>query len=467
MIYLGNARDRCTRTRSRRIWAAMLVGCATLPFAGSAQRLPSTPLTPVQPGSQWRDNRGRLIEAHGGGMTLYRGTYYWFGEDRSPDNRPGMRYVACYASKDLVHWTFCGQVLKLADPEHLGPHWVLERPKVFVDAHTGRFVMYAHIDDAHYKYARVMVAVSHRIAGPYCYVKSFRPFGQESRDIGQFVDDDGAAYLIFESRPTKGFFIAKLIDNDLNVEKTAFLLAPLEGGSLVRYQGLYYVVGSHMTGWKPNPNVYAVAPSLAGPWTHFKDIAPPQVDTYGSQSTMLFKVVGSRKTAVIFMGDIWKPKALWDSRYLWMPLVVGKGHLRLPSPQPWTIDVKTGVTTLMDRVSARTAAAPCRAGQGCLQGIAVGGVPQEADRDENGWALECRLWSGRVFGHADDSISAMRYCVAGCRRASPRAHGGRTWMQCENSAASAPLSRFCAARTEVPHQNMLNARIGNQGALRP
>jgi len=35
---------------------------------------------------------------------------------------------------------------------------------------------------------------------------------------------------------------------------------------------------------------------------------------------MMLKVVGTKTTTVIFMGDIWKPKALWDSRYLWMPL---------------------------------------------------------------------------------------------------------------------------------------------------
>ena len=53
--------------------------------------------------------------------------------------------------------------------------------------------MYAHLDNAHYKFARVMVAVSDRIDGTYTYVKSFRPLNEESRDIGQFVDDDGSA----------------------------------------------------------------------------------------------------------------------------------------------------------------------------------------------------------------------------------------------------------------------------------
>ena len=296
----------------------------------------------IRPGEPWLDTHGQRIQAHGGGITVWKGTYYWFGEDRTQSNDPDKRYVACYSSRDLVHWKFRRQVLVLSDPEQLGPHWVLERPKVFANPRTGKFVMYAHLDDAHYKFARVMVAVSNRIDGTYTYVKNFRPLDEESRDIGQFVDDDGSAYLIFESRPTKGFFLAKLTGDFMSLEKTCFIPAPLEGGALVHYDNLYYVVGSHMTGWRPNPNVYATAPALTGPWTEFNNLAPPEANNYDSQSTMLLKVTGSRKTTVIFMGDLWHPKALWDSRYFWMPLEMGDGSMHLPPPQPWTLNVKTG-----------------------------------------------------------------------------------------------------------------------------
>jgi len=110
----------------------------------------------------------------------------------------------------------------------------------------------------------------------------------------------------------------------------------------VHYKGLYYVIGSHLTGWRPNPDVYATAKSLAGPWTEFKDIAPPETNTYESQSSMLLKVVGKKATTVIYMGDRWKPQTLWDSRYIWMPLEIGDGTLKLPKPEPWTLNVKTG-----------------------------------------------------------------------------------------------------------------------------
>jgi len=297
----------------------------------------------IRPGAVWPDNRGQHVQAHGGGIIKLGDIYYWFGEDRSRDNEPKYRYVACYSSTDLVHWMFRRQVVKLSDPELLGGNWVLERPKVFHNSKTKKFVMYAHIDGkGDYKFASVAVFICDTVDGDYQYLKSFRPLGHESRDIGQFIDDDGASYLIYEDRPN-GFHIAKLSDDYLTLENDMGLVPEhLEGGALVHYDGLYYFIGSQLTGWGANPNKYATAKSLEGPWSEFKDIAPPETTTYGSQSTMLLKVVGSKTTTVIFMGDLWNPGTQWDSRYLWMPLEIGGGKLCLPKPKDWTLNIITG-----------------------------------------------------------------------------------------------------------------------------
>jgi len=296
----------------------------------------------IQPGEVWPDNRGQHIQAHGGGILKLGDTFYWFGEDRSQANQPDRRYVSCYASTNLAQWTFRNQVVKLADPEKLGSGWILERPKVFYNAPTKKFVMYAHIDDGRYQFARVAVLTCDTADGDYQYLKSFRPLGHESRDLGQFIDDDGAAYLIFEDRPN-GFHIAKLSNDYLNVAKEMCLVPQhMEGGAVVHFNGLYYVIGSELTGWNANPNKYATATSLAGPWSEFKNLAPPEKKTYGAQSTMLLKIAGSQTTSVIFMGDLWKPATQWDSRYLWMPLEIGGGKLSLASPRPWTLDITTG-----------------------------------------------------------------------------------------------------------------------------
>ena len=57
---------------------------------------------------------------------------------------------------------------------------------------AGKFVMWMHIDTADYELARLGVAVSNNPIGPFRYMGSFRPHGQQSRDftvyaVGQFA----------------------------------------------------------------------------------------------------------------------------------------------------------------------------------------------------------------------------------------------------------------------------------------
>ncbi len=319
----------------------------------STNTLNAQTLTPIQPGMLWPDDRGQHIQAHGGGIFKLGDTWYWFGEDRAKENDPDKRYVACYASKDLANWTFRNKVLQTSAPEPLGEKWVLERPKVFHNAKTGKFVMYLHLDgQSHpgapdYSAARIGIAVCDTVDGDYEYVKSFRPLGMESRDIGQFIDDDGTPYLIFESRPTGSFSIASLSEDYMDVEKEICRIeAPLEGGAIVKYEGLYYCIGSHLTGWFPNANKYATAEKLEGPWSEFKDFAPPHTLTWMSQSSNLIKVAGTEATTVIYVGDRWRPEEHWDGRYVWMPVEIGSGKLKLPDPRTWTIDVQTGQHTI-------------------------------------------------------------------------------------------------------------------------
>lgn len=314
----------------------------------------------IHPNDIWPDNNGNHIQAHGGGIIKWQGQFYWYGEERRDGLDSNRRYVSCYRSKDLVHWTLLGDALNMTKPDSVLGQWVVERPKVYFNPKTKKFVMYVHVDGSvkgvspnpnvmSYTYAHVGVAISDKPQGPFKFLKTFRPLGHESRDIGQFVDDDGSAYLIFEDRKF-GFRIAKLSADFLSVEKEMCLVSEhMEGGAIVHYKGLYYVLGSGLTGWAPNPNKYATSTSLSGPWSEFKDIAPPETKTYGSQSGLMLKIEGTKTTTVIYLGDVWKPKTLGDSRYLWMPLEIGEGKLWLPAPAPWTLDVKTGESNILKK----------------------------------------------------------------------------------------------------------------------
>jgi len=345
--------------------AAAVVLAQTAPATKPVEDIVTSGPQKIMPGALWPDNRGEHVQAHGGGILRLPDnliktkadefTYFWFGEERAATLPRDERAVSCYSSKDLVHWTFRKDALDLKASE--AP--VLERPKVYYNAKTKKYVMYAHLDSNNkggtgYDQAEVGVYVSDVVDGPYVAVKHFRPLGHQSRDIGQFIDDDGTAYLIFEDRPV-GWHIAKLSEDYLTVEKAVHTFPDhMEGGALVHYNGLYYAIGSHLTGWNANPNLYATAKSLEGPWSEFKDICPPEKNTYGSQSTMLVKVVGTKTTSVIFMGDIWRPNTQFDSRYLWMPLEIGDGKLTLPEPREWTLDIKTGEAVINKDAPAMT-----------------------------------------------------------------------------------------------------------------
>ncbi len=49
------------------------------------------------------------------------------------------------------------------------------------------------------------------------------------------------------------------------------------------------------------------------------------------------------------MGDIWKPRSHWDSRYLSMPVEIGQAKMRLPEPKQFMIDVATGEAAVKGR----------------------------------------------------------------------------------------------------------------------
>lgn len=118
------------------------------------------------------------------------------GEDKT-DGSP-FQNINCYSSTNLVEWSFEGALLSRTSSGDLGPNRVVERPKVIFNAATNKYVMYLHIDSSDYGDAKVGVATSDTVCGKYNYIRSFRPLGFESRDIGLFKDDNGAAYLLTE-----------------------------------------------------------------------------------------------------------------------------------------------------------------------------------------------------------------------------------------------------------------------------
>ena len=85
---------------------------------------------------------------------------------------------------------------------------------------TKKFVMWMHVDANDYGYAQSGVAVSDKPNGPYKYLGSVKPNGQQSRDMTLYKDEDDRAYLIYSSESNKTMHVCLLNDDYLSPTTT-------------------------------------------------------------------------------------------------------------------------------------------------------------------------------------------------------------------------------------------------------
>ena len=345
----------------------------------------------IKPGELWPDTKGVHINAHGGGVLLHKGVYYWFGEHKSEHTSNALVGINCYSSKDLEHWTPRGVALPVSmERGHdLERGCIMERPKVIYNAQTRKFVMYFHLElrGRGYDAARYGVAVSDRPEGPYQYLYSSRSCpgvlplefgparknrldslrmrdyrewwtprwyravdeglfikrdlreGQMSRDMTLYVDTDGRAYHIFSSEDNLTLHIAELTDDYLHHSGRYTRLAPAghnEAPAIFRHGNTYWLITSGCTGWAPNEARMFSAPSIWGPWTqHPNPCRGPKAElTFGAQSTFVLTLPDGRH---IFMADIWRPNHPIDARYVWLPIEFENGVPVVRWQQEWDI----------------------------------------------------------------------------------------------------------------------------------
>lgn len=328
----------------------------------------------IASGKVWRDTDGNVINAHGGGVLFHDGTYYWFGEHRPSNGFTTEVGVMCYSSTDLLNWKNEGVALSVSSEKgsDIEKGCIMERPKVIYNEKTGKFVMWLHLElkGQGYGPARAAVAVSDSPTGPYRFIRSGRvnpgvyPLnmtkkerkrkwdnsryekwwtpewyeaikggmfvqrdlqeGQMSRDMTLFVDDDGKAYHIYSSEDNLTLQIAELADDYLSHTGRYIRIFPgghNEAPAIFKKDGTYWMVTSGCTGWEPNKARLLTASSIFGEWKQLPNpcVGKDADKTFGGQSTYILPLAG-KKDAFVFMADMWRPKSLADSRYIWLPI---------------------------------------------------------------------------------------------------------------------------------------------------
>lgn len=348
----------------------------------------------IRSGELWLDNTGIHVNAHGGGVMYYKGTYYWFGENKSDTTSNAMVGVMCYSSKNLIDWKSEGVAMPVVDDENsdIARGCILERPKVVYNKKTGKFVMWFHLElkGKGYAAARAGVAVSETPTGPYRFIRSGRvnpgklPFdmdkqaiatldtlnashftkwwtpewhdaihkgllvkrdregGQMARDMTLYVDDNGKAYHIYSSEENLTLQIAELSDDYLSHNGKYIRIAPAghnEAPAIFKKGGIYWMITSGCTGWAPNKARMFSSKSIWGPWTqHPNPCVGANADlTFGGQSTYILQLP-HKKDSFIFMADIWRPKYPSDARYIWLPIQFRENVPVIEWMDSWTLD---------------------------------------------------------------------------------------------------------------------------------
>ena len=342
-------------------------------------------------GERLFDTNGERIQAHGGQISKWGDTWYWYGEDKTDGWYP--RGVHLYTSKDLYNWEDQGVVLKTmknieeidTDPyfhalygdlsteerqevfRHIDYNSsVVERPKVLYNQTTGKYVLWFHADgpdgESSDSYAKAMagVAIADRPEGPFRFLKAKRlDCSQDysgsnrgmARDMNLFQDDDGTAYIIYASEENATLYISKLNPEytDLDVLEGAvegrdftrnMVNSSREAPAMFKYQGKYYLMTSGCTGWDPNAAIYYTADSPLGPWTAKGNpcVGEEKDTTFGTQSTCIFPV-DAKNGKFLYMGDRWNRNDLADSRYVWLPVELGySGEMKISASSDWAVE---------------------------------------------------------------------------------------------------------------------------------
>ncbi|HEY7090550.1 MAG TPA: glycoside hydrolase family 43 protein [Tepidisphaeraceae bacterium] len=381
---------------------AIGTGLAGVVHSQTTRPAASQPMNAFENKETWLDTDGVHINAHGGGVLWHEGMYYWFGEARNARRQgtPSSRGVVCYSSKDLYNWKNEGTILPVVDDpdSDITRGCIIERPKVVYNARTKQFVMWFHLElkGRGYGAARTALAIGDSPTGPFKFIKSLRPNagkwsidfaeknrsplggdeakqitqdrshfrqalvdgvytrrdyegGQMARDMTLFVDDDSKAYLIASAEENYTLNIHELNDDYTDFTGKWLRVVPAghnEAPALIKQNGRYYMLASGCTGWDPNPARVLAADNIWGPW---KDVGNPcsgvnpanqlgPDKTFGGQSTFILPLPG-KPGSYIAMFDIWRPRNLIDSGYIWLPASFDGNRMRIEWRDKWDLSV--------------------------------------------------------------------------------------------------------------------------------
>lgn len=302
----------------------------------------------ISQGGKWLDDRGNMIQAHGGSIFKIKDKYYWYGENKEltvPGSNIWQNGVNCYSSDDLIHWKFENTILKSSSNPNspLYPKRIMDRPHIIYNKKNKVFVMWMKLvgtrEEPHnWDYQYMGIATAKHITDDFVLVNKIVPLEMSSGDFDLFVDDDEKAYLVFGKVHTE-IIVANLTKDYLNVtgdytSHLHFIGPPIarEAPAVFKRNKKYYMLTSGTTGYYPNRTLLAVANQIHGPWyiAGYPAIDDLDHNTFNCQFSSVFH--DKESDLFVAIGDRWVPdlsksfeKSSWNintskSEYVWLPI---------------------------------------------------------------------------------------------------------------------------------------------------
>lgn len=249
---------------------------------------------------------------------LVNGTYYKLVQVKDENNDAFIAFDV-YRSTDGINYTLDRRVLDrnddpiLADSRLISTKWI-QSPT------TGTWTIWAKRHNINTTAKEIATMSCSTVNGDYTFLRSEKPFGYSSGDLGAMIDGN-TAYIVSADTDSHDVHLFTLTSDctTISSSQTLFVGEHREAPSIFKRNGYYYIFTSGTSGWNPNQQKYSYANSISGPWSALKKIGDST--GYHSQLFSTKEIAGSQMTSRFFSST--RNAQMWDatdSRAVWLPL---------------------------------------------------------------------------------------------------------------------------------------------------
>ena len=283
-----------------------------------------------------RDTNGQIIDAHGGCLQFFNGTYYLYGNKLGTNHNDV--FLNCpfsiYSSPNLRDWTEEGNLLKNA------PTGYYYRPYVVFDPKTKKYVLWYNWYQKLWE-GNAGVAVSDSPTGPFTVVtRRAHLSGKSPGDGTLFVDDDGTGYYIYTDIANDYALRVERLTSDFtdtSSHGSDFIGFGVEAPLMFRRNNLYYILAGTLCASCPQGAEVGVeiSSSPLGPYAFGGEINHQsghdtkqastnmtlETDTNASNGFAGYSRPNENKSPFIHAQQTWVaqiPTATGNPLYIWM-----------------------------------------------------------------------------------------------------------------------------------------------------